>query len=161
MADGLAFVISSQPGLTVGTGGACLGLGPILGSYVAVEMDIDVSYEYADLDDNHIGLDVNSPRSVATANPAFRMASEVPFSVWVDYNGGTNSLKVYTSQNNSTKPDSPTLSTTVNITTALLPVNTSTGYYMGFTSGTGRWMAQYNVPSWCFTMGQCIAAHSY
>ena len=154
----MAFVIASQPGLTLGRGGSSLGLGPPLGSFIAVEMDI---YQGGnDPNNNHVGLDVNSADSVATGNPAFTMASEVPFSVWVDYDGGTNSFQVYTAQNSSIKPQSPTLSTTYNISTALLPVNSSSGYFMGFTSATGGDVAQFNVLSWCFTMGECIAMHS-
>ena len=152
MADGMTFAIASQPG--VGWAGERLGLGPALGSFVAVELD---TYQNGgDPNNNHVGLD-NITTTIATGNPAFTMASEVPFTVWVDYDGGTNSLKVYTSQNRDTKPVTPTLSTFYNISATLMPSNSSTGYFIGFTSATGAATTQYNVLSWCFTMGQCVA----
>ena len=137
--------------------GGGLGLGPALGSFIAVEMDTWLDGN--DPNNNHVGLDANTHDSVATGNPAFTMASEVPFSVWVDYNGATRTLKVYTAQNSSTKPDSPTLSTIYNITAALLPASSSAGYFVGFTSATGWATAVFNVLSWCLTAGQCIVMH--
>ena len=125
--------MASQPG--VGDSGGSLGLGPALGSFIAVEMD--TWQGPGDPNSNHVGLDVNSADSVTTGNPAFTMAAEVPFSVWVDYDGRTKSFKVYTSRKSSPKPKSPTFSTTYDISTALLPVNSSSGYFMGFTSATG------------------------
>ena len=147
----MAFVIASKPGL--GDGEGSLGLGATQGSFIAIELDI--SQNDYDPNNNHVGLDINSVTSVATGNPAFMMASEVPFSVWVEYNGTTSILNVYMAQNSSTKPSLPTLSTSYNITTALLPTNSSSPYFLGFTSATGWFTAQYNVLSWCFTAGQC------
>ena len=151
----MAFVIASKP--SVGYSQHCLGFGPTLGYFVAVEMD---TYQNGfDPNDNHVGFDVNTwdrwnVASVATGNPDFTMASEVPFSVWVDYDGKSNSLQVFTAQSSSTKPASPTLSTTYNISSALNPASSSSSYFIGFTSATGGWTALFNVLSWCFKMGQ-------
>ena len=158
----MAFVIASQPGVGDASDTSWdMGMGPALGRFIAVELDMRYDEQLHDPNDNHVGLNVNGMNaSVATGIPAFSMASEVPFSVWVDFDGATGSLRVYTAQNSSIKPDSPTLSTTLDIAAALLPANPLTGYFMGFTSSTGWSSSEYIVLSWCLAAGQCIVQHS-
>ena len=133
-----------------------MGVGPELGSFIAVEFDTDSPNNPTDPPgQQHIGLDISNLDSVATAIPSVWLSSPegVPFTVWVEYDGVTNTFQVYMARNSSIKPASPTLSTTYNITTALLPNGSSSGYFMGFTSGTYWVTAEYNVLSWCFNAG--------
>ena len=156
--SGMTFVIGSQTGGVGAPYNDVLGLKTILGAFIAVEFDISQEDAVGDPNDNHIGLDVNSAVSQVTADPPFQMVSELPFTVWVDYDGVTNSFQVYMAQSSDSKPTAPTLSTTWNFSTTLKPDNASSEYLMGFTSATGDVdveTAQMNVMSWCYSAGQC------
>ena len=152
MGAGMTFVIASAMGIGHYS---TMGVGPELGSFIAVEFDTYSPDNPSDPQAQHIGLDINNLNSVATGIPSSSLSSPegVPFTVWVEYDGVSNRFQVYMARNSSIKPASPTLSTTYNITTALLPNNSSAGYFMGFTAGTYWWTSEHNVLSWCFNAG--------
>ena len=151
---GMTFVIASAMGVGHYS---TMGVGPELGSFIAVEFDTYSRNNPTGPLEQHIGLDINNVNSVATAKPSGWLSSPegVPFTVWVEYDGVSNRFQVHMARNSSIKPASPTLSTTYNITSALLPNSSSSGYFMGFTSGTYWETAEYNVLSWCLNAGGC------
>ena len=104
------------------------------------------------LSNNDFGIDSNRTQIVTPTPVPFSMKAEVPFTVWLDYDGVT--FKVYLAQNSTIKPTSPTLSTTYNMSSILLPTSSTAGYFMGFTSGTGWLTASFNVLSWCYSAGE-------
>ena len=149
----MTFVIASAMGIGHYS---TMGVGPELGAFIAVEFDTCAGDNPTDPPgQQHIGLDINTLDSVATAVPSVWLSSPegVPFTVWVEYDCVSSRFQVYMARNSSIKPASPTLSTTYNITSALLPNSSSSGYFMGFTSGTYWQTSEYNVLSWCFDAG--------
>ena len=146
MGDGMSFTITPNPGL--GNSGGWLGTSPNLYPNLLL---------WFRLSDSYIGLDANITHIVEPAPTPFSMKEEVPFSVWLDYDGIL--FKVYIAQNSTIRPTSPTLSTSYNISNILMPTSSTAGYYMGFTSGTGWLTADFNILSWCFNAGQCTKMH--
>uniref|UniRef100_A0A0D3AXN2 Legume lectin domain-containing protein n=1 Tax=Brassica oleracea var. oleracea TaxID=109376 RepID=A0A0D3AXN2_BRAOL len=69
-------------------------------STLAVELDISKALDVLDINDNHVGIDVNRAVSVQSANASYysdkegrkidmKLVSGQPIQVWVDYEGTT------------------------------------------------------------------------
>lgn len=154
--DGMAFVISSTPYLNDGQPGAYLGLNDYRGNqataFLAIELDTVADPEFLDIDDNHVGIYVNSPVSNKSSSAAYRyidddtdnllnyetlwLSSGNPMQVWVDYDGKTMELDVTLDPVTSMPPSQPLLSYTVNLSSliALFPSYA----YVGFSASTGN-----------------------
>lgn len=106
----------------------------------AVEFDTIKSIDMDDIDDNHVGIDVNSVISIRSATAAYYSNEEwkdirlqgQPIQVWIDYNDGEKLLNVTLAPTTSPKPNQPLLSTSVNLTEILLDT-----MYVGFSASTG------------------------
>ncbi len=110
-ADGLAFVLQSDPRGTealgwVGYGKGYQGVAPS----VAVEFDTFFN-EMVDSSPYHVALtaDGKSEVHIASVDPPFQPNDGVARSVWIDYDGSTDQLEVFVSET-SAKPASPLLS---------------------------------------------------
>ena len=98
---GLAFVLSSTKELFSALPGQFLGLlngwnkGNSSNHLLAIELDTILNMDFNDIDDNHIGIDVNSLNSVASASAGYytsdgefhnlTLFSTKPMQVWVEY----------------------------------------------------------------------------
>ncbi|KAM0841058.1 hypothetical protein ACQ4PT_059253 [Festuca glaucescens] len=139
-----------------GSHGGYLGLvnastdGNTTNGFVAVEMDI-VKQTY-DLDDNHIGLDVNGVHSIcATSLTPFGIqlndGKRTSYVVHIDYNGTSRNLSVYMAVNNGSKPNL-VLQSTIDLSKILL----GNRAYFGFSASTGV-NYQYNmILNWNLTV---------
>uniref|UniRef100_A0A0D3F9M0 non-specific serine/threonine protein kinase n=1 Tax=Oryza barthii TaxID=65489 RepID=A0A0D3F9M0_9ORYZ len=161
--EGLAFVVASSNarGPPVGSHGGFLGLtnastdGNATNGFVAVELDT-VKQRY-DIDDNHVGLDVNGVRSTAAAPLAPLGIQLAPRNttvddgicfVWVDYNGTSRRMSVYIAKNES-KPSAAVLNASLDLSTILLGKTA----YFGFSASTGAATYQLNcVRMWNMTV---------
>lgn len=158
---GLAFVIVPDPtGPPDRSTGRYLGLvdaltdGNSTNKLVAVELD--TSKQDFDPDNNHIGLNLHSVRSVVAQPLAphnITLASPAPrfYNVWVDYDG--RRIQVYIAeqygQNSTTpaKPDEPIIARDLKLTD-----HVSQDSYFGFAASTGD-MTQLNcVLRWNLTV---------
>ncbi|KAG5533150.1 hypothetical protein RHGRI_027389 [Rhododendron griersonianum] len=163
--DGLAFVISPNKEIPGAFPKKYLGLFNSTNMenssnhIVAVELDTFLDYEFDDKDDNHVGIDINSLRSIESApagyfadqNGAFRNLSLIsgdPMQVWVEYDGINRQLNVTMSPIHIPKPELPLLSLTKDLSPFLLQY-----MYVGFSSSTGllREADQY-ILGWSFKM---------
>ncbi|CAN6197969.1 unnamed protein product [Urochloa humidicola] len=100
--DGIAFFVS--PGrAALGATGGYLGLfnssssGNDSAAIVAVEFDTMANPEFADPSDNHVGLDLGSPVSVAAADLAasgIDLKSGNLTTAWIDYRGADRRLEL-------------------------------------------------------------------
>ncbi|CAL5013470.1 unnamed protein product [Urochloa decumbens] len=100
--EGFAFLIApSADEPPAGSSGGYLGLtsaatdGNATNQVVAVELDTEK--QPYDPDDNHVGLDVNSVVSVATAPLGMEISPVKPtnYTVWVDYDGAARRVAVF------------------------------------------------------------------
>jgi hypothetical protein len=148
--DGVAFFLSPDR-TTLGATGGYLGLFNSAadaenGSIVAVEFDTTLNPEFGDPSDNHVGLDLGSPASVATADLA---GSEIDLksgnltTAWIDYRAVDRRLEVFLSYAPAPKPARPVLSVAVDL-------DASAAYYVGFSASTEGTTQTHTVKEWTF-----------
>ncbi|XVE49643.1 hypothetical protein DITRI_Ditri01bG0098100 [Diplodiscus trichospermus] len=104
---------------------------------VAIEFDTARQPEISDPDDNHIGLDINSVKSVKVAslndyNITLSPEIGTNYSVWVDYSGTSKLIEVYMAREEEDKPSEPILSDTINLKEYLKQDS-----FFGFAGSTG------------------------
>ncbi|KAJ4836280.1 hypothetical protein Tsubulata_041944, partial [Turnera subulata] len=159
---GLAFTVSASPELPGALPSQFLGLlnssdnGNFSNHVFAVEFDTDKDFELGDINDNHVGIDINSLRS-SEAVPAsyflenstqadLNLTSGRPIQAWVDYDGTKNLLEVRLSPY-STRPRSPILSYDVDLSPVLKEY-----MFVGFSASTGLLASTHYVLGWSFNM---------
>ncbi|OQU76295.1 hypothetical protein SORBI_3010G126800 [Sorghum bicolor] len=120
----------------------------------AVELDSSQNTEFNDIDDNHIGININSLTSFQSRSAAFyddkngkfqnlSLVSRKEMQVWVDYNGDTAQINVTLAPLRVDKPSKPLLSATYNLSTVLEDPS-----YIGFSASTGPINSLYCVLGW-------------
>ncbi|KAI8525466.1 hypothetical protein RHMOL_Rhmol13G0232500 [Rhododendron molle] len=123
---------------------------------LAIEFDTLSNPEFNDINDNHVGIDVNSLKSNVSAtvtyysnrerkNRSLELASGSPMHVWIEYDGFENVLNVTLAPIKSPKPDQSLLSTHINLSSILLDF-----MYIGFTATTGAVSGNHYVLGWSF-----------
>ncbi|KAK3406966.1 hypothetical protein EUGRSUZ_K03098 [Eucalyptus grandis] len=130
---------------------------PPLGGYgFAFNFTQSKNHVFLDINDNHVGIDVNGLTSVKSA-PAGYIASpgEVftnlsltggkAMQVWVDYNGSQKQFNVTLAPINVEKPNTPLLSLPIDLS----PIITET-MYVGFSSSTGSLITSHYIVGWSF-----------
>jgi hypothetical protein len=122
----------------------------------AVELDTILNTKFMDIDNNHVGIDVNSLVSISSYTAGYHtpdgtfislnLISGEPIQVWVDYDDSSHivnvSLAPYYLQQ---KPQRPLLSTTLNLM-SILPSTV----YVGFASATGTVRSIHRIIGWSF-----------
>ncbi|KAF8768955.1 hypothetical protein HU200_007097 [Digitaria exilis] len=156
---GLAFFVSRTRNLSTTTMPyQYLGLlnttdgddGAVTNHILAVELDTVLNYEFADIDNNHVGIDVDSLRSVAAASAGYYDADDnggEAMQVWVDYDGNSTVLDVTLAPAGEPKPNKPLVSISVDLA-AVVPA----GAYVGFSSSTGAMACSHYVLGWSFAL---------
>ncbi|RWR76704.1 L-type lectin-domain-containing protein [Cinnamomum micranthum f. kanehirae] len=106
---GIAFVISPSKELHGALPSQHLGLfnassnGNSSSHVVAVELDTIFNSEFGDINDNHVGIDINSLRSNKSSPAAYftsngikniSLISGKPIQIWIEYNGEDMQLRV-------------------------------------------------------------------
>ncbi|KEH22963.1 putative protein kinase RLK-Pelle-L-LEC family [Medicago truncatula] len=120
----------------------------------AVEFDTAQDFEFDDINDNHVGIDINSLRSNASVTAGYytdnstkqdlNIKSGKPILVWVDYDSSLNLISVTLSPT-SIKPKKPILSFHVDLS----PIFHDT-MYVGFSASTGNLAAFHYLLGWSF-----------
>ncbi|KAH7665058.1 Non-specific serine/threonine protein kinase protein [Dioscorea alata] len=124
----------------------------------AVEFDTLNNAEVADIDDNHVGIDINSLISNKSASAGFtsdddgqfknlRLWSGEPMQVWIEYDGLNMQLNVTLSSLGKPKPKIPLLSSTINLSSIILD-----HMYVGFSASTGIAYSYHYILGWSFMM---------
>ncbi|KAI5016213.1 L-type lectin-domain containing receptor kinase SIT2-like [Hordeum vulgare subsp. vulgare] len=125
---------------------------------LAVELDTVRNPEFADMNDNHVGVDVNSLNSSAAAmagyyddaTGAFRnlsLASREPMQVWVDYDAAATEITVALAPARSPRPRRPLLTTRIDLSTVVADTA-----YVGFSSGSSIVLCKHYVLGWSFSL---------
>lgn len=158
---GLAFTISPSKDLQGALPSQYLGIlnsnntGNPSNHIFAVEFDTVQDFEFKDINDNHVGIDINGLVSNASVNASyFTEADSTPrflnlksgktIQAWIDYDSTTNQLNVTLSLS-STKPSSSILSFDVDLS----PILQDT-MYVGFSASTGLLASYHYIQGWSF-----------
>jgi hypothetical protein len=142
-ADGLVFVVQTV-GNNVGGAGGGIGYAGINNS-VGIEFDTWNNGVGDNNSSNHIGADVNgsvSSITLAEVTEADMNNGDI-WSVWIDYNSGTNLLEARLNRT-GVRPADAILSLTRDLADDLGTTNA----FVGFTSGTGAAYANHDVLRW-------------
>ncbi|KAL1321554.1 hypothetical protein HN51_066401 [Arachis hypogaea] len=157
---GIVFVIAPQRGLPNSLPSQYLGLfnktnnGNATNHVFGVELDTILSTEFFDINDNHVGIDINDLKSAQSqpagyySNSGFKnlsLISGYPMQVWVEYDGVKKQIDVTLAPTNVEKPQKPLLS----LTKDLSPILNNT-MYVGFSSSTGSVLTSHYVLGWSF-----------
>ncbi|KAL5721766.1 hypothetical protein ACHQM5_005369 [Ranunculus cassubicifolius] len=129
---------------------------------LAVEFDTFLNFEFSDINENHIGIDINSLRSNVSSPVKYNfngveknlsLISGDRFQVWIDYNGLEKQLRerflsVTISPVSLPKPKLPLLLLTLDISSIFLD-----SMYVGFSAATGNSMqSSHYILGWSFKM---------
>ncbi|KAE8805406.1 L-type lectin-domain containing receptor kinase IV.2-like [Hordeum vulgare] len=161
--DGLAFTLSSSTDFaSYSQTSQYLGLfnksndADATNQLFAVEFDTSQNTEFDDINDNHVGIDVNSLTSVNSSDAGYYydnlfnslyLASDRPIQVWVDYDENSHNLDVTLARYLQSKPQRPLLSSIVNLTSVL-----PNSVYVGFSSSTGPISSTCHIIGWSFSL---------
>ncbi|XP_065618054.1 L-type lectin-domain containing receptor kinase IV.1 [Quercus suber] len=161
--QGIAFVISPTRGRPGALPSQYLGLfnetnnGNATNHVVAVELDTILNQEFKDINDNHVGVDINSLESATSTSAGYyadsgafmnlTLISGNPMQVWVEYDGVKKQLNVTLAPINVGKPKFPLLS----LSRDLSPIINKT-MNVGFSSANGGFLTFHYILGWSFKM---------
>ncbi|PUZ68336.1 hypothetical protein GQ55_2G018700 [Panicum hallii var. hallii] len=167
--DGMAFLIAPGKNFSNASPAQYLGLldshsaGPANASrnhFLAVELDTIKNDEFQDMDDNHVGVDVNALSSVESRSAAFYDDKDGTLKnlslistdgklmqVWVDYDGEAKQINVTLAPMGVAKPSKPLLSNTTDLSAVI-----TEHAYAGFSAATGPIKSRHCVLAWSFAM---------
>jgi Ca2+-binding RTX toxin-like protein len=143
--DGITFMIqnSAAGSKALGGFGGGLGYGDLTNS---LAIKFDTHKNVTDFSDNYVavltGGSVTQDRALAAA--PFDLNNGSVFEVWIDYNGSTDRLDIYLS-NQAVKPTAPLLSYTVDLLSVV-----GSQAYVGFGAGTGADFNNQDLLNWQF-----------
>ncbi|XP_015577921.2 L-type lectin-domain containing receptor kinase S.4 [Ricinus communis] len=159
---GFAFTISTSKQLQGSLPSQYLGLlnasdiGNFSNHIFAVEFDTVQDFEFGDINDNHVGIDINSLQSNKSAPAAYfldnstrqnlSLQSNKVIQAWIDYDSIKNLVEVRLSPF-SVKPRLPILSFGVDLSPFLKDY-----MYVGFSSSTGLLASTHYILGWTFTV---------
>lgn len=159
---GLAFVIAPSSQLPDGAPGSNLGVfspkkdGNFSNHILAIEFD--TVRTVGDMDANHVGVDVNSIKSITAVTASFynssnqnqtlKLESGKAIQAWIEYNGTVKVITVTISPLLVPKPQKPLLSVTYDLSTVL-----KKSMYVGFSSATGKLSSAHFILGWSFRLG--------
>ncbi|KAL9233788.1 hypothetical protein vseg_008738 [Gypsophila vaccaria] len=164
---GMAFVISPTKDLSGQLPSQYLGLftttniGNSSDHILAVELDTVQDFEFGDIDDNHVGIDINSMVSTVAATAGYytpskneknqnefknlSLRSGKPMIVWIDYDSKKSLLDVTLAPIDVPKPQTPLLS----LSKDLSPIIEDT-MYVGFSASNGLLFGTHYILGWSF-----------
>ncbi|KAL3725572.1 hypothetical protein ACJRO7_030578 [Eucalyptus globulus] len=161
--NGFAFVVAPQSGLPGSLPGRYLGMfnetnnGKSSNHVFGVELDTILSSEFQDINDNHIGIDLNGLTSEKAApagyyqdNGEFNNLSIISgqeMQIWVDYDGSDKLINVTLALIHVQKPKTPLLS----LRRDLSPI-INENMYVGFSASAGSLVTSYYVLGWSFSV---------
>ncbi|XP_030445473.2 L-type lectin-domain containing receptor kinase IV.1-like isoform X1 [Syzygium oleosum] len=158
---GIVFVVAPQRSLPGSRGNQYLGMfnetdnGNNTNHVFGVELDTILNSELQDINNNHVGIDLNGLPS-AKSTPAgyyadggefknLTLISGKAMQVWVDYDGTEKQINVTLAPINVQKPQTPLLSLSQGLSSII-----NQSMYVGFSSSTGSFLTSHYVLGWSF-----------
>ena len=174
--SGFAFLVAPTTDLSTAMPQQYLGMfngtdnGDARNHVFAVELDTVRNPEFADINNNHVGVDVNSLNSTAAApagyfdddddgDGTFRnlsLISRDPMQVWLDYDAATAEVTVTMAPARRPRPRRPLISTKINLSMVI----TDTAY-VGFSSASSIVLVKHYVLGWSFALDGAAPALDY
>ncbi|XP_022746697.1 L-type lectin-domain containing receptor kinase IV.1-like [Durio zibethinus] len=159
---GIAFVIAPTRGLPGALPSQYLGLfngtnnGNDTNHVVVVELDTIQNNEFFDINDNHVGIDINGLVSDKSFPAGYyedvthqfknlTLISGQRMQVWVEYHGLEKRMDVTLAPFNVPKPNTPLLSLSRDLSSII-----NNEMYVGFSSSTGSIHPSHYVLGWSF-----------
>jgi hypothetical protein len=164
--QGMAFLVCPSANLSASGARGLLGLfrhqssGNASNHIFAIELDTIQNTEFEDINNNHIGIDVNSIISVQSYYAGYyednrgdfrnmTLNSHEAMQVWIEYDSETTQISVTIAPLKMSKPNRSLLSTIYNLSVVL-----TDQAYVGFSSSTGSIDSEHYVLGWSFGMNQ-------
>lgn len=159
---GFVFVFLPFTGIRGASSSQHLGLfnltnnGNLENHVFGVEFDVFENQEFNDINDNHVGLDVNSLTSSASADAGIweeeddkkfkqlKLNNGENYQVWIDYNDSR--INVSMAKAGSKRPNRPLINEFLNLSEVLLDE-----MYVGFTAATGQLVESHKILAWSFS----------
>ncbi|CAN6213031.1 unnamed protein product [Urochloa humidicola] len=166
--DGMALVIAPGMDFSNASSAQYLGLlnsrsnGPASASsnhIFAVELDTIQNEEFQDINNNHVGIDINTLSSIQAETAAFyddkeggmfknlSLRSGEAMQMWVEYDGKAKQISVTLAPVGRDKPSKPLLSNVTDLSDVI-----TDQAYVGFSAATGPIGSQHCVLAWSFAM---------
>jgi hypothetical protein len=162
-ADGMAFFIAPTKNLS-NTWAQYMGLlnsgnnGNTSNHMFALELDTTQNQEFQDMDNNHVGINVNSLTSFQAYQAGYyddktgsfnnlTLISGKAMQVWADYDGESTQISVFLAPLGTAKPVRPLLASPYNLSTVLIDPS-----YIGFSATTGAISTKHCVLGWSFAI---------
>jgi hypothetical protein len=162
-ADGTAFFIAPTKNLS-NTWAQYMGLlnsgnnGNTSNHMFALELDTTQNQEFQDMDNNHVGINVNSLTSFQAYQAGYyddktgsfnnlTLISGKAMQVWADYDGESTQISVFLAPLGTAKPVRPLLASPYNLSTVLIDPS-----YIGFSATTGAISTKHCVLGWSFAI---------
>ncbi|KDP27315.1 hypothetical protein JCGZ_20940 [Jatropha curcas] len=160
---GIAFIISPSTPFKGALATEFLGLfnastiGLPSNHLLAIELDTVKNLEFGDINDNHVGVDVNNLTSIESAPASYLLPNEAknkilalncgdPIQVWIDYNQMEKLVNVTLAPLPIKKPEKPLLSTRIDLSSVFLD-----SMYVGFSASTGsNYASHHYILGWSF-----------
>lgn len=120
-----------------------------------VEFDVFKNQEFKDINDNHVGLDINSLVSEVAHEAGFwpddgkpfvplKMNNGKTYQVWIDYKD--SHINVTMAPSGMQRPKKPLLNANLNLSQVF-----QDEMYVGFTSATGQLVQSHKILAWSFS----------
>ncbi|KAF8665916.1 hypothetical protein HU200_054000 [Digitaria exilis] len=113
----------------------------------AIELDTWQNSEFRDINNNHIGIDINGLTSLQSQPAGFFHDHQEAMQVWVEYDREKTQINVTLVPLAMVKPRKPTVSAIQNLSDVL-----TDAVYIGFSSSTGKINTHHYVLGWSFAM---------
>ncbi|KAI3464666.1 hypothetical protein Pfo_021329 [Paulownia fortunei] len=153
--DGLAFIITSNVGSFslydgyMGLPAEIQDSSEVQDSYFAVEFDTSFDPNLEDINGDHIGIDVNKVRSLASVDVVSRGEVDLKdgkeITSWIEYSDSEKMIRVWVGYSKQIRPKSPVL---------VLKIDLSKQFkefmHVGFTASNGKGSSVHTVDHWRF-----------
>ncbi|KAG6536739.1 L-type lectin-domain containing receptor kinase SIT2-like [Zingiber officinale] len=170
---GIAFVISPTEDFSRAIGSQYLGLSNLSSNgnssnhLFAVELDTILNPEFRDINENHVGVDINGLRSSNSSPAGYYPDNGQPFhnltlwsgqvmQVWVDYDGRERRVDVTLAPASIAKPKKPLLSTKIDLAGVLMD-----SMFVGFASSSGSYLTSHYILGWSFSINGTAQALNF
>ncbi|GMJ14680.1 L-type lectin receptor kinase VII.1 [Hibiscus trionum] len=159
---GIVFIFTPSTGINGTSSSQHLGLfnltnnGNPTNHVFGVEFDVFANQEFDDIDDNHVGIDINSLKSTSSHTAGYwpdnkssdfeelKLNNGRNYQVWIDY--ADSVINVTMAPVGVKRPNRPLLNVSLNLSDVF-----EDEMYVGFTSSTGRLVESHRILSWSFS----------